>query len=106
MLLKRIIQLTFLLGYFTAVPEVCCKDLVLSPADFHPVRRAGVIFPGKQPVEAATASVRKLPGRYLRIEAEIEVPQAKPDSCDVYRLRFPGDSVVKNLPASAEDKGG
>ena len=88
MLLKRIIQLTFLLGYFTAVPEVCCKDLVLSPADFHPVRRAGVIFPGKQPLEAVTASVRKLPGRYLRIEAEIEVPQAKPDSCDVYRLRI------------------
>lgn len=87
MQLKKITRQAFLLGCLTGGLEVCCKDIILFPADFQSAGQSAVIFPGKQPVEAVSAIVRNLPGRYLRIEAEIEMQQDA-SGCDVYLLRI------------------
>lgn len=76
----------------SAVPGICQRS---KSADGRPA----LIFPGKNDVEAVIGTVSKLPGKYLRIEAEIETARAKPGTFDVYRVRLdqPGKILQEHL---------
>ena len=56
--------------------------------------RSAAVFSGRNEVESLSATVKGLPGQYLRIEAEIAASDPKAGYSDVYRLRLsqPGKS--------------
>lgn len=70
--------------------------------------RSAVVFSGGNEVESLSATVNGLPGKYLRIEAEIVAPDPGPDCADVYRLRLsqPGrsDENPLSVPILSEVK--
>lgn len=69
---------------------------------------AAVVFSGENEVESLSATVNGLPGKYLRIEAEIAASGPEPDILDVYRLRLsqPGksDETPVTVPILSEVK--
>lgn len=50
--------------------------------------RSAWVFPGKDQADSLRIVTSALPGRYVRIEAEIAAPQSQEGACDVYRLRL------------------
>ena len=78
--------------------KVLSDEVVLFPRDMSAVSggavfrekwfegKASIVFPGKNTKEGFLATVKSLPGKFLRVEAEIAAPEAQEESYDVYRL--------------------
>ena len=63
--------------------------------------RSAVVFSGGNAVESLCVTINRLPGKYLRIEAEIATPDPEPGVCDVYRLHLSQTDKSEEKPVSA-----